>query len=390
VAINGLIDLGLAFMSSGSFDDAGNYFQQALELARRANSKAGEMRAHLSLGRLNFQRSNNDEAIAELKPALDFYKSSGYRRETSIVLTLLGRAYQDKGEDATAQKYFEEQFDLVTKAGDDAGIGDSHMSLAFLKGINQDAFTEALAHLDEKLKIDDLRKSDRGKAFTQMNRGNFLWQLGRYDEARDALDSAFAIATKPEAQLNTVIAWVHLVRARIALSQLQYAEAKKEAQLAVDASTKFPDVLLQAKACLGRAMALAGGGAQGRKLCEEALAAAQNLKSRPLITSAELALADASLASKDPAAALQAALDAQKVFAQSVQKDSEWRALLIAARSSDLAGDKTAAQDYASRADKACSELAQKWGADSYESYLRRPDIQLYRTQLAQILKSPR
>jgi hypothetical protein len=93
------------------------------------------------------------------------------------------------------------------------------------------------------------------------------------------------------------------------------------------------------------------------------------------------------LASKDPAGARQNALDAQKVFAQSIQKDSEWRALLIAARSSDLAGDKTAAQDYASRADKACSELAQKWGAESYESYLRRPDIQLYRTQLAQILK---
>jgi eukaryotic-like serine/threonine-protein kinase len=388
VAINGLIDLGLAFMSSGSFDDAGNYFQQALDLARRANLKAGEMRAHVSLARLNFQRSQNDEAIAELKPALDFYRSSGYRRDASIVLTLLGRAYQDKGEDATAQKYFEEQFDLVSKAGDDSGVGDSHMSLAFLKGLNQDAFTEALAHLDEKLKIDELRKSDRGKAFTQMNRGNFLWQLGRYDEARAALDAAFAIATKPESQLNTVIAWVHLVRARMALSQLQYGEARKEAQLAVDASAKFPDVALQAKSCLGRAMALSGAGAEGRKLCEEAQAAAQNLKSRPLITSTQLALAEAMLASKDTTAARQTALDAQKVFAQSVQKDSEWRALLIAARSSDLAGDKTAAQDYASRADKACSELAQKWGADSYESYLRRPDIQLYRTQLAQILKS--
>jgi hypothetical protein len=137
-------------------------------------------------------------------------------------------------------------------------------------------------------------------------------------------------------------------------------------------------------------MALSGAGAEGRKLCEEALAAAQNLKSRPLITSAQLALAEATLASKDAAAALQTALDVQKIFAQSGQKDSEWRALLIAARASDLAGDKNAAQDYASRADKACSELAQKWGAESYESYLRRPDIQLYRTQLAQILKGTR
>ncbi|HYX29862.1 MAG TPA: hypothetical protein VE863_15080, partial [Pyrinomonadaceae bacterium] len=84
-------------------------------------------------------------------------------------------------------------------------------------------------------------------------------------------------------------------------------------------------------------------------------------------------------------AALQTALEAQKIFGQSGQKDSEWRALLIAARASDMAGDKSAARDYASRAETACNALQQLWGTDNYESYLRRPDIQMYRKQLAQI-----
>ena len=112
---------------------------------------------------------------------------------------------------------------------------------------------------------------------------------------------------------------------------------------------------------------------------------AQTLKSRPQITSAQLALAEVMLAGKDPAAALQTALEAQKIFGQSGQKDSEWRALLIAARASDLTGDKSTAQDYASRAEQACSALQQKWGAEAYESYLKRPDIQAYRQQLTQI-----
>ena len=86
VATNGLIDLGLAFMSSGNFDEAGRYFQQALELARRDKSQAIEMRVHLSLGRLNFQKSDNDAAINELQTALNFYKPAGYRRETSLAL----------------------------------------------------------------------------------------------------------------------------------------------------------------------------------------------------------------------------------------------------------------------------------------------------------------
>jgi serine/threonine protein kinase/lipopolysaccharide biosynthesis regulator YciM len=383
VAANGLIDLGLASMSS-DFDAATNYFQQALELAKRDKSQVVEMRAHLSLGRVYYQKNDNDGAISELQRALNFYKPAGYRRETSLALTLLGRAYQDKGENDTALKYFQEQSELVKQAGDESGMADSHMNLALLSG-SQGKYTDALARLDEKLKLDQSHQSERAMASDQMNRGNFLWQLGRYDEARAALNESFELANKKEAQLKTVLVWVYLVRARIALSQTQYAEAKKEAKAALDLSEKFPDVALQAKQTMCLAQTSSGAASQGIKLCEEALAAAQALKSRPLITSAQLALAEAMLLNRDTAGAIHTALDAQKIFGQSGQKDSEWRALLIAARASDIAGDKSAARDYAARAEAACNALQQIWGFASYQSYLRRPDIQSYRKQLTQI-----
>ncbi|HEX3084539.1 MAG TPA: tetratricopeptide repeat protein, partial [Pyrinomonadaceae bacterium] len=383
VATNGLIDMGLILMTKGDFDGARNYFQQALDLARRSKAQVEEMRAHLSFGRLAYQQSDNDAAISELQTALDFYKPAGYVRETSIALTLLGRAYQDKGDDAKALQFFQEQSELVKRGGDQSGVADSHMNLAQLAGVNQEKYTEALSHLDEKLQLDEARNSARGVASDQMNRGNYLWQLGRYDEARAALDAAFELANKKEAQIKTVLAWVHLIRSRMALSQGQYPEAKKEAQLALEGD--YRDVVVQAKATMGLAQALSGSAAEGRKLCEEAVTAAQGLKSRALITGAQLALAQAMLLNKDNAAALQTASEAQKIFGQSGQKDSEWRALLIAARASDAAGDKSAARDYASRAEAACNALPQMWGADSYESYLRRPDIQMYRKQLAQI-----
>lgn len=169
------------------------------------------------------------------------------------------------------------------------------------------------------------------------------------------------------------------------MSQIQYAEAKKEAQVALDLSEKIPDTAVHAKITLCLAQALSGSAPEGRKLCEEALAAAQGLKSRPLITSAQLALAETMLLNKDAASALATALETQKIFGQSGQKDSEWRALLIAARASDLLGDKSSAHNYAVQADAACNTLEQMWGAESYQSYLRRPDIQMYRKQLAQI-----
>jgi tetratricopeptide (TPR) repeat protein/tRNA A-37 threonylcarbamoyl transferase component Bud32 len=386
VATTGLIDLGLALLSRGDLDEAGQCFQQALGFAQRDKSQVDENRAILALGRLSFERSNNDEAISQLEKALAFFEPKGYRRETSIALSVLGRAHQDKGEDDAALKLFEKQMQGATNSGDQSGIGDSHMNIAYLRGMNQELYPEALAHLDEKLKIDQARgPALRGIAFDQMNRGNFLWQLGRYDEARAALNEAFEISNRPETQYKAVLAFVHLINARIALSQLHYSEAKKEGQFALDASAKFPDVTLQAKYCIGLADVYSGSAEQGRKLCEEAFEIAKQTKSRQLITSAQMALAEALLTERNAAAALQNVFELEKIFGQSGQKDSEWRALLIAARASDMSGDKARVQSFASRADSACNELQQKWGAEAYESYLRRPDIQMYRKQLVQL-----
>jgi serine/threonine protein kinase/Tfp pilus assembly protein PilF len=388
IATNGLIDLGLALMNRGDFDEAGKYFRQALDLARQDKARSSEVRAILSLGRLNQQLGNNDEAISELQEALQFYKPGGYRKETSIALTLLGRVYQDKGEDELALKIFEEQLQLSRDSGDQASVADSHMNLALLRGLNQEMYPEALSHLDEKVKIDEAQGAKVGLGYDQMNRGTFLWQLGRYAEARAALDSAFEIANRPEANYKAVLAWVHLTNAQMALSERNYDEAKKKGQLALEVSaSQFPDVTLQVKYCMGRAEAFSGAPQVGRKSCEEAVAMAKKVNSPQLISIALLALAEVLLIGNDTKGALENALEAQKMFARSGQQDSEWRALLIAARAGELAGNKSATQDYASHADSLCAGLEQKWGKEAYEGYLRRPDIQNYRNQIAQILK---
>ncbi len=388
IATQGLIDLGLALMSRGDFDESGKYLRQALDLARQDRSRSNEVKAILSLGRLNQQLGNNDEAISQLQEALNFFKPGGYRKETLIALTALGRAYQEKGEPEKALKIFEEHLQLSKDSGDQAGLGESHMNLALLRGYGQEMFPEAISHLDEKVKIDEARGANIGLGFDHMNRGNFLWQLGKYPEARAALDKAFEIANRPEANYKAALAWVHLTRAQMALSERNYSEAKKNAQLALDVSaSQIPDVILQAKYCTGRAEAFSGAAQAGKKSCEEAAAMAKKLNDPQLIASALLALAEVLLIGNDSKGALENALEAQKMVARSGHQDSEWRALLIAARASDLSGNKSAAYDYALRADSLCAGLEQKWGKDAYEGYLRRPDIQSYRNQVAQILK---
>jgi serine/threonine protein kinase/Tfp pilus assembly protein PilF len=387
VATHGLIDAGLALLNRGDFDEAGKYFNQALEMARQEKARSGEARAILSLGRLNQQLGNNDEAISQLQEALNFYKPGGYRKETSVALSVLGRAYQEKGEEDTALKIFEEQFQLSRDSGDQVSLADSHMNLALLRGINQEMYPEALSHLDEKVKIDEALGAKVALGFDQMNRGALLWQLGRYDEARAALDSAYEIASRPEANYKAVLAWVYLTRARMALSEQNSGEAKKQSRLAIELSSQFPDVMLQAKYSMGQAEARSGSIQAGRELGQEAIAMAKKVNSPQLTSSALLVLAEVLLLANDSKGALETALEAQKMLARAGAHDSEWRALLIAARASDLTGNTSAALGYASQADSLCASLEQKWSKEAYDGYLRRPDIQNYRNQVTQILK---
>jgi tetratricopeptide (TPR) repeat protein len=335
---------------------------------------------------LNQQQGNVDAAIPLLEEARDFYQTSGYRKEASGASLLLGRAYRDKGDYEVAINAFQQTLDLAKELSDSALIASSHSSIAILLGERQERYPEALSHLDESYKINESLNAKKDMGYDKMNLGSFLWQLGHYPEARAALALAFSVAGRPEANFKGVLAWVHLTNAQMALSERRFAETKDQGQQALAlAGTEIGDVVIHAKHSIGLAQALSGAAPAGRTLCQDAVARARQTKSPQLLSSALLALAEVMLLSNDAHGAIETALDAQAMFAKSGQQDSEWRALLIAARASQLTGNKAAAQDYATRADALCTGLQQKWGQPEYESYLQRPDILAYRKQMAEI-----
>lgn len=387
LATNGLIDLGYTLIWRGELDEAAKYFKQALDFAQADKARRIEARAKLALGTVNFQQGNLDQAISLLEDALKFYQPAGYRKETSITLLTLGRARRNKGEYDTALKVFEQQLQLAKDLGDPAQLAASHLSMGILLGEYLERYTEALPHLDESYRIDESIGAKVGIASDQLYRANALWQLGRYEEARAALDEAASIANQPEASFKEVLAWVHLTNCRIALSQQRFAQAKAKGQQALDlAGMQVRDLAVQAKYSVCLAQAFSGSPQAARKLCDEAVSLAKEGNSPRIISNALLALAEVLLRDNDSAGSLANALQAQAMFAHSAQPESEWRAWLIAARASQLVGNVSAMKEYASRADSVCAGLEQKWGADAYGSYLRRSDIQAYRRDVTQIL----
>ena len=387
LAASGLVDLGTAYFFRGEYDEAEKYFKQALDFAGRSRARRTEARALLSLGSLSVQRGNSDEAIPYIEQARAFYQPGGYGKETSLALNLLGRAYQDKGDYAPALEIFEQQLGLAETIGDALQQALSHASIGLLLGMDQERYTEALNHLTDSYKINSRLGAQLNIGYNLMNSGSLLWRLGRYSEARTALNQALSIAGRPEASYKELLAGVHLSNAQMALSQQRFAQAKEEGQQALDsAGSKYAVIALQAECALGLAKAFSGAPQAGRQLCQQAVTRASETTNPRLLSNALLALAEVMLKTDDAQNALAKALEAQNRFAQSGQQDSEWRAWLIAARASQLSGNESHVKEYISRADNLLLNLQQKWGAREYSSFARRPDVRSYRNQINQLL----
>src|SRR6185503_17954691 len=80
--------------------------------------------------------------------------------------------------------------------------------------------------------------------------------------------------------------------------------------------------------------------------CQKAFDIATRAGDPRLISSAQLALAETSLASGDASNALTFALQAQETFARLGSRHSEWRAWLIAAQANQRQRDEAKAQEH--------------------------------------------
>ena len=383
---NGLIDIGNALFLRGEYSEAEKRFEQALQIAKANKGRRAENRALLSLGSLLVQQGNWGKALSYLEPALAFYRQGNYRRETSQALLLLGYANQQQGNNDAALESFNEQLKLAQQVNDVAQVAHVHASIGLLLA-HQERFTEALNHYDESYKLNKSLGLEPKAGYDLVNRGGLLWQLGHYAEARDALAQAFDVANRSGGIDKQLLAWVHLFRAQMALSEFRYSEAVAESRKAAAlGGVQEKDFSVLVSSTYGLAELQSGTSRAGVVKCIKAFDISTRAGTPRLIANSQLALAEALLATGDVENALTSALRAQQTFARLGSRHSEWRAWLIAAQASRQRQDETKVDEYATRAAGLLTALEKDMGSSEYSSYLSRPDVQRYRKQLDELL----
>lgn len=385
--VKGLIDTGNVFFVHGENDDAEKYFEEGLDYARKYKLRASSARALLSLGSLRLQRFGDpDKALVYLTQALPFYQEGNYRTEASQALLLISRANSLRGNYAAAQKAMEEQLQLAEQAGDSAQIALAHGEIGTLL-VQQEQYPAAIDHFDKHFEINKSLGSQQSIGYSLTNRGNALWQLGRYPEASAAFADAATIADRPGGPLRSLQVWLSLTRARQALSEEKFAAAITEAANSAKlAGAQDSSRTAETKSVIGLAEVLSGKKANGERDCAGAFTVASHLNNQDLLCATQLALAEAMVEIGEGGGALQNALEARERCKHLGKQDSEWRAVLIAARASRLLNDRSKAADYATLASTLLSVLEQKWGTENHKKYLNRPDIRRYTYQLKDLL----
>jgi tetratricopeptide (TPR) repeat protein/predicted Ser/Thr protein kinase len=382
LAINGLVNLGNAFMARGDPGPAEEYLERALSLARFYRARRGQARAALALASTYTRHQGKADRVREyVEQASAIYHQEGYRKLAMQAQALLGHANDQLGDYGAALSAFEQQLRLAEQTGDQEQAALAHDGLGIVL-THGERYPESLKHLDEAYRISRQLRLRPFIGHTLLARGRTLCALGRYKEAQDSFEEALRVAGEADEPGRELLAWLQLSKAQLALSRRQLEAAKAESRKALElAGEGHGAVAAEAQYTLGLAFALTGDPQQGQRLCQAALDAAKRSGEPRLVGGALLALSAALLEGGDPRAALASALEAQKIFERSSQRDSEWRAWSVAALASRRTDDEAKARECARQVAELLSSLRQDWGAP-YSDYASRPDVQFVRMRL--------
>ncbi|MGZ5483038.1 MAG: tetratricopeptide repeat protein, partial [Pyrinomonadaceae bacterium] len=378
----GFIELGYVDFLLADYASAERNFQQGLQFAQKFGARVNEARARLSLASLYEQTSEPDKALPYQEQALAFYQSGGYRTETNQAMNLRARLYRRKGDFTSALQALTDQLKFAEQTADQPQIAAAHTSIGILL-LDQEKYGEALQHFEKSHEINRSLNNQLSKGYAFLSRGFVHWSLGHREQADSDLKEASEIAKGDERGFKTLQALIGLVEAQLALSNRQFGEAMAKSQAALDlVGSQSKTASVRGKYLKGLAQALSGQARAGQALCDEAVKTAESLGDPLLLARAQLALAEASLAAGDTQRAIASAQQSRAFFSVAGLTESEWRAWLIEGLASQKAGDHEKARACLTRAGELLASLEQKWGAEVYGSYLKRPLVQTYQRQL--------
>jgi tetratricopeptide (TPR) repeat protein len=190
---NNLGNLGSAYYITDRYQEAIDYYGQALEIAREAGDRAGEGTWLGNLGASYNLLDRYQEAIDYRERALEIAREVGDRASEGTGLGGLGASYSSLGRYQQAIDYYEQALEIAREVGDRVNEGEW---LGFLGGgySGLGRYQQAIDYYEQALEI-AREIGDRGREGAWLGGlGSGYSSLGRYQQAIDYYEQALEIA----------------------------------------------------------------------------------------------------------------------------------------------------------------------------------------------------
>ena len=359
------ISLGDVYFRQNKLAEAIRYTEEGRKLAERYRMPRHQMAAAMNLGSMRIHQNLNDEGLALVRQANDYFKGLGFKAQTSATELLLARATRNKGDYASALGMFK-----ALDAKDDI----ASMSL------ETEEYREALNSFEESLKSSRAKGDAEAEFFNQMNYATALIALGYRARAAEAIARAAKLPRSDDLKANLV----RPPESELALVEQRFQHALNEGNKVLeradkeDYSTRFWALINVCRGATGSA-----GQSVGREKCGEAIALASKGSNPRNLAMARHVVAQSLIANREPKEAIALALAAANEFNRLGLKESRWRSLQTSAAALEAAGERDKGREFARQASEVLNELKEKWSREDFESYLSRPDVALIRRHLA-------
>jgi tetratricopeptide (TPR) repeat protein len=369
-----VLELGTVYLFQDKIREAEESYDEAERLADRYNATLIKNRVLLQKASAKIQRHKADEALAYLSEIEKFFDEGKYQKDMLDLLSIKARSVTLKGDFGAALETYRRLLEKSER------VGDRFQEARAQKGIgtilmNEDDFSNALAPLQKSYAIYNSINKTFEAGYSLIAYADALWQLGRYEEARAALNQSAGLAEKHR-QLTPRI---DIVRAKMRLSERDFGEVERFAREIIASGDAPEDVKIEAKVVLAAAQI------ENATNAKATLPNAADYEDKTIAAEASLIAAEKMLKENSFAAALENAARAQQSFAEMKKTTREWEAWLLISSAQRKMQNDAAANQAAARADSLFSTLSQKLAAADFQTYSQRPDVKFRRAQLLQI-----
>jgi len=180
--MNILIQLGSTYHSLSEFNQAINFYDQALSLARKLGDRNGEASSLCNLGSTYDALGQYQQAIHFYQQSLEIFKEIGDRKGEASSLCNLGSTYDALGQYQQAIHFYQQSLEIFKEIGDRKGEANSLGSLgSAYRSLGQ--YQQAIQFLQQQLEITKEIGDRNGEANALCNLGNAYGSLGQYQQA---------------------------------------------------------------------------------------------------------------------------------------------------------------------------------------------------------------